>query len=114
LDTSTATEYTIHFPADYDERDEVEMWSRGYFCDVTVELADGRRFPLYFYDPVRLRQTLEGDATRGRPYYTERGLVVLSEVTPEAIRRAIDGLFHDGYFESQKPLPPPADNGQSP
>jgi hypothetical protein len=35
----------------------------------------------------------------GRPYYAEPGLIVLPEVTTEAIRQAVSGLLRDGYFQ---------------
>jgi hypothetical protein len=110
--TTAVTEYTIRFPNDLDERDEYEMPLRGYCSDVIVELANGNRYPLYFYDPVRLTQTLASDAQEGHPYYAEPGLVVVTEVTPDNIRRAIAGLFKSGFFDTQKPLASPTDNGQ--
>jgi hypothetical protein len=62
---------------------------RGYFSGVTVELVDGLRYPVSFYDPVRLRETLETDVRWGNPFFTEPGLVVVPEVTPAVIRDVI-------------------------
>jgi hypothetical protein len=112
--TVAATEYTIHFSADLDERDEYEMPLRGYCSDVVVELSNGSRFPLYFYDPVRLKQTLESDVQNGHPYYAEPGLVVVPEVTLEYIRQAVAGLHKAGFFDTQKPLAALTINGQLP
>lgn len=111
-DTVATTEYCIHLPGDFDQRDEYEMPLRGYCSDVVVQLANGNRYPLYFYDPVRLRQTVESDASAGRPYYTERGLVIVPEVTMDMIRQAVAGLFQSGYFATQLPLASPTANGQ--
>jgi hypothetical protein len=98
-----ATEpYTIVFPDWYDERAEFETPHKGFLNDVLVRTADGFGYRLYFSDPVRLQQTLEDDAKRGRAYFTEPGLVVLTEVTTDAIRAAVAGLWHDGYFEQLK------------
>lgn len=96
--------YTILFPAWYDEQAEFETPSKGHLGGVVVRLKDGPAFELYFTDPVRLQQTLEEDAKAGRPYYSEPGLVVLAEVTTEAVSHAVSGLIRDGYFQHLKPL----------
>lgn len=72
---------------------------------MVVRLEDGSRYKLYFSDPIRLQQTLEDDVKMGREYYTEPGLVVLPEVTTGAIRKAVAGLWREGYFRHRKPLP---------
>ena len=71
----------------------------------TVELADGTRYPVFFYDPVRLRQDLDADASQGRPYAAEPGMIVLPAVTRAAIRQAVEQLVEDGFFRHLKPLP---------
>ena len=96
--------FTIVFPPWYDSRCEEETPLKGYLPDVEIHLDDGSRYRLYFTDPVRLQQTLEDDCALGRKYYTEPGLVVLPEVTTEAIHHAIPGLLRDGYFRHLKPL----------
>jgi hypothetical protein len=99
-----ATRFTILFPEWYDARCEQETPLKGYLPDVIVRLEDGLRYKLYFTDPVRLQQTLEDDMTAGRAYYTEPGLVIVPEVTTQAIQQAIHGLMRDGYFQSLKPI----------
>jgi hypothetical protein len=95
-----ATEpYTIIFPDWYDERAEFETPDKGFLRDVVVRTAEGIAYRLYFTDQVRLQQTLEDDTKRGRVYYAEPGLVVLPEVTTEAIRVAVAGLWHERFFE---------------
>jgi 23S rRNA A2030 N6-methylase RlmJ len=102
---STATDdVTVSFPEDFDAQAEFETAARGYLGDVTVRLRNGRAYQLVFVDPTRLRQTLEDDAERGRAYFTEPGLVVLPEVTREAILQAVHGLERDGYFRHLKPV----------
>src|SRR5690242_7942232 len=86
------TPFTIVFPEWYDARCEQETPLKGYLSDVEVRLEDGSRFKLHFTDPARLQQTLEDDAATGRPYYTEPGLVVLPEVTMQAIQQVIPAL----------------------
>ncbi|SRR5581483_2356503 len=98
------TPFTIVFPDWYDARCEQETPLKGYLPDVEVRLKDGARYKLYFTDPIRLKQTLEDDAASGRSYYTEPGLIVLPEVTTEAIRQAVSGLECEGYFRHLKPL----------
>jgi hypothetical protein len=98
-----ATEpYTIVFPEWYDERAEFETPDKGFLNGVVVRTAEGVAYRLYFSDPARLQQTMEDDAKRGRIYYTEPGLVVLPEVTTEAIRAAVAGLWRDRFFEHLK------------
>jgi hypothetical protein len=96
--------FTIRFPEYYDERLEFETPSKGYLPDVVVSLEGGLSYKLFFIDPIRLRQDLEADAETGREYYAEPGMVVLPEVTTEAIRKAVAGLWRDGFFQHVKPL----------
>jgi hypothetical protein len=98
------TLFTIVYPEWYDTRWEQETPLKGYLSDVEVRLEDGSRYKLYFTDPVRLQQTLDDDAALGRPYYAEPGLIVVPEVTTQAIQQAVHGLVRDGYFKSLKPI----------
>jgi hypothetical protein len=93
------------FPDRYDARAEAEATAKGYLSDVRVELDDGARYRLYFIYPVRLQQTLEDDAASGRPYFTDPGLVVIPEVTTQAIREAVPHLVAEGFFNHLKPTP---------
>jgi hypothetical protein len=95
---------SVVFPSWYDAQLEYETPSKGYLGDVEVRLEDGSRYRLYFIDPVRLQQTLEDDARGGRPYFTEPGLIVLPEVSTEAIRQVVPRLVEEGYFQHLKPL----------
>lgn len=93
---------TMHLPDGFDARSEFELPFRGYLPDVVVESADGNRYRLAFIDLARLEQTLEDNVSTGRPYYVEPGLVVLPEVTLEAIEKAIHGLHEEGFFDRQR------------
>jgi len=101
-DTSS---FTIHFPEWFDERAEWEAESKGWLQGVTVELADGNRYPVFFYDPVRLSQDLEAEASQGRPYAAEPGMIVLPQVTRAAISEAVKQLVGAGFFNHLRPLP---------
>lgn len=92
---------SILFPADYDAQSEFETPMRGYLSDVEVEL-EGLRYRLFFIDPVRLEQELKSNTDSGRRYFAEPNLIVLPEVSTEAIKKAIDGLARDGFFQHLK------------
>jgi hypothetical protein len=98
-------EITILFPDWYDDRAELESPAKGHLTGVRVQLADGATYSLSFYDPVRLQQTIEDDAKAGRPFFAQIGLVVLPEVTTNAIRWAIRELWQEGFFRHLRPLP---------
>jgi len=90
--------YTLSFPQGYDEQAEFEAPFRGYLRDVIVEMENGSCHQLSFIDLVRLEQNLADNARTERPYYTEPGLVILAEVSTEAIHLAVQGLWDEGYF----------------
>src|SRR5579864_2035474 len=92
---------TVVFPADYDAQSEFETPMRGYLSDVEVEW-DGSRYRLFFIDPIRLEQELKASVDSGRSYFAEPHLIVLPEVTTEAIKKAVEGLARDGYFQHVK------------
>src|SRR5271166_6440283 len=97
--------FTIHFPDWFDDRAAWEAEDKGWLPGVTVELADGSRYPVFFYDPVRLSQDLEVDVSQGRPYAAEPGLIVLPQVTRAAIGEAVRQLVGTGFFDHLRPLP---------
>ncbi|MGL4555386.1 MAG: hypothetical protein ACRC33_29815 [Gemmataceae bacterium] len=91
-------EYSVTFPDGYDDRAALETPAKGHLQGVEVRLRDGTAVPLTFYDPVRLQQTLDDDTADGRPYFSAPGLVVVPEVTTDAVLEAVAGLYLDGYF----------------
>ena len=102
---ATATELAdLVLPDDYDERSAYETPLRGYLEGATVRLVDGSRYSVYFYDPVRLAQDLEEYAKLGRPFLAEPNLIVLPEVTEQAMRAAVERLAREGFFHKLKPL----------
>src|SRR5258706_5419087 len=99
----TTSEYRIEFPEGYFGQLEEDTPARGCL-DVQVQLVDGTRYPLAFYDPIRLQQTLDHYVEKGAVHFSEPGLVLLTSVTTENVRRAVEDLFRDGYFSSLRPL----------
>lgn len=95
--------YTVRFPDGYDAYVEHEHYSKGYLADVTVCLADGRSFELFFVDAVRLRQDLEERGRRGNAYFAVPNMVVLEQVTAAEVSRAVDGLVKEGFFDELGP-----------
>jgi hypothetical protein len=89
----------VLWPADLDERARFELPFKGWLS-VCVEMEDGHRYPLYFIDPARLQQELEQSVSFGKPYFAEPGLVILPEVTVEAIEEAVQTLQKQGFFAS--------------
>jgi hypothetical protein len=87
------------FDEEYDERAAFEARARGYLGGVWVELSDGRRHRVVFWDVVRLTQDLEVEAQSGRPFIAEQGMIVLTEVTLENMTAAVHVLIEDGFFE---------------
>ena len=94
--------YTLSFPRGYDAQAQFEAPFRGYLRNVIVEMEDGARHQLSFIDMVRLEQNLADNGRMGHPYYTEPGLVILPEVSTEAIHLAVQGLWDEGYFRPMK------------
>lgn len=94
----------VIFPDGFDERAALEMPLKGWLS-VQVELKDGRHYSVYFSDPVRLRQDLDENAQRGRHYFAEPGLIVLPEVTVEAVQDAVHALCDEGFFAQLRAEP---------
>jgi hypothetical protein len=89
------------WPEGFDERAEVEAGWRGYLSHARVQLDDGRVFPVYFIDPVRLQQDLEAAQPS---MIAEVGLIVLPEITRTAMEAAVTFLAPRGFFEYFRPL----------
>lgn len=87
----------VVFPDGFDERAAFEVPLKGWLS-ARIEAEDGARYAVSFFDPVRLQQELEDDTKRGQPYFAEPGLIVLPEVTVEAIEGAVQSLWQRGFF----------------
>jgi hypothetical protein len=92
----------VVFSHDLTERTAAEMSFKGW-VSASVELANGCRYPVYFVDPVRLQQDLAEYVRLGRPCFAEPGLIVLPQVTMEAIDEAAQFLWKEGFFDQMRP-----------
>src|SRR5258708_9802951 len=87
---------------DFNERDAFEITQKGWFS-ASIELEDGNRYIVNFYDPVRLKQELEDYVKDGQPCFAEPNLIVVPEVTIDAIQEAVRFLWKTGFLENIKP-----------
>ncbi|BAZ08948.1 hypothetical protein NIES4071_07540 [Calothrix sp. NIES-4071] len=102
----------LTFKYGWDDRDDEETLMKGYRSDGIVESPEGEVYPVYFRDPIRLQQDLEAEKELGSAFLAEPGLIILPEVTREAMENAVRQLWEQGYFESLKPLKPEAEETQ--
>jgi hypothetical protein len=96
--------HVIEFPDWYDTRAELEVPLKGWLDGVVVQLEDGSRYKLCFYDPVRLQQTAKDDFGSGQPFFAEANLVIVPEVSTAAIETAVSALVRNRFFDDLKPL----------
>ena len=89
----------LTFAREFSEKDAFEAQSRGYLSHVMVELDEGRLYPLFFYNVVRLQQDLEESIKHGRPFVADPGMIVVEEITREAMQHAVDQLSREGFFD---------------
>lgn len=94
----------LTFEGGFDEREAFESLERGYRDRVIVELEDGNRYCVVFYDAVRLTQDLEHESRLGSPFVADPGLIVLQEVTEENMRLAVARLVEQRFFDAFRPL----------
>jgi hypothetical protein len=87
----------VLFPAGFDERATVETTLKGWLS-AQVELDDGCRYAVYFSDPIRLQQDVDEAVQRGRPCFAEPGLIIVPEVTVQAMQDAVQFLWKQGFF----------------
>lgn len=89
-------EYRLEFPQEFLER-EFEYTAKGYASGVRI-CADHGCADITFYDPTRLSQDID-DEVPGDGYFACANLVVVPEVTREAITRAVASLEAGGFVE---------------
>jgi hypothetical protein len=92
------------FVCDFSEREAAEARDRGCLSHVLVEINGDRLYPVFFYDAIRLGQDLSTSAEHGEPFVAETGMIVLTEVTIEAMESAVERLFHHGFFNYLTPI----------
>ena len=91
----------IVLPPDFDDQKEYEIPFRGYLGPITVITKDRMEYSVFFVDPIRLQQELSGEL-----FFAEVGLIVLHEVTLDAIRVAVRKLDDESFFSQLKPEKP--------
>lgn len=82
----------------FDDLDAYNALGAGYRGAVVVELDDGSRHPVVFYDAVRLQQDLAEETKLGMPFIAEYGMIVLTEVSLANMKAAVNRLQRTGYF----------------
>ncbi len=96
----------LTFKYGWDDKDDEETSMKGYRSDGIVQCSEGEMYPVYFIDPIRLQQDLEAEEELGSAFLAEPGLIILPEVTREAMENVVRQLWEQGYFDSLKPLKP--------
>ncbi len=100
MNTGIAPKFVrLIFECGFTEQDAFEVTVRGYRSHVWVELSDGSKHPVTFFDPVRLAEELAGEELAGRPFVGEPGLIILREVTRESMEQAARTLANEGFFD---------------
>jgi hypothetical protein len=77
---------------------------KGWFCHNYVELANGNRYQLCFYDLGRLSQHLQDNANEGNPFFIEVALIIVSEITIENMEKAVRAAYGQKFFDTLIPI----------
>ena len=102
----TSSTARLVFAQGISEQTLFEAQSRGYLSHVMVELDGSRVFAVFFYDAIRLQQDLQESAKHDRPFVADPGMIVLPELTLDAMESAVQRLCQEGYFEHLVELSP--------
>ena len=84
-------------PEGFGERTASEIRQKGWF-EASVKTKDGIRYTISFFDPVRMRQELEDNVRNDEPCLAEPNLIIVPELTIEALQSAIEHLWNKGSF----------------
>jgi hypothetical protein len=96
--------FTLQFPAWYDELAEMDVFNKSHLSGVAVALLDGRRYPLCFVDSVYLCEEGHEWFEQGHACFAEPGLVIVPQVTREAMQRAVARLLKTHACVHSRPL----------
>lgn len=88
--------FRLVLSSDWSERDALEVRSKGWF-QANVLLPDNRQVTVSFFDPARLTQEIGDALSNGQAYFAEINLVVVPEVTLEAINDALVSMSKSDY-----------------
>ena len=83
-------------PEDFDDYAS-DVRAKGCFSEAWIT-ADGARYRIDFYDPVRLRQDVELTFKDGHSLFFEPNLVVIQEVTRAEMEKAANLLLHPAHL----------------
>jgi hypothetical protein len=97
--STTSSVAKLVFNREFSEQDACEARDRGYLSHVLVEVDGHRLYPVFFYDPIRLQQDLETGAKNGRAFVADPGMILLPDITIEAMQEAVQQLCQEGYFD---------------
>jgi hypothetical protein len=87
------------FVGEFSEREASEALDRGYLSHVLVEVDGDLLYPVVFYDCTRLQQDLEMSTKHGRAFVADPGMIVLTDITLDAMRKATQSMCEEGFFE---------------
>ena len=94
----------LRFALEFTARRAFETESRGYASHVVAEFGDGRLYPLFFYDMVRLQQDFATYLEQGQTYFADPGMIIVERVTIANMELAILRLHNECFFDSLKPI----------
>lgn len=101
--SDTETYPLLHFREPF-ESVAWEVSAKGYYGGVLVELEDGSRYLVFFYDSVRLSQDLQAESKSGRPFIAEAGMIVVPEISEANMRLAVRQLHKENWFNHLQPI----------
>jgi hypothetical protein len=93
----------LHLREPFDDVTAWEVSSKGWYSGAVVELLDGSRYPVFFYDAGRLAQDLQAEVDGGRPCLAEPAMIVVPEITEAAMLAAVEYLHERGWFGHLRP-----------
>jgi hypothetical protein len=101
---TSSTTPKLRFVLEFTELRAYEAEVRGYLSHVVADFGDGRIYPLFFYDIVRLQQDFATYVEQGQTYFTDPGMIIVERVTLANMELAILRLHDECYFDYLKPI----------
>jgi len=87
------------FVNDFSDEAAFDAAARGYLSHVLVKLESGLLYPVVFYDPIRLKQDMDELAAHGERFLADPGMIIVPEVSREAMESAALTLAAQGFFD---------------
>jgi hypothetical protein len=82
---------------DFGDKEEHLIEMKGMF-DALIELRDGNRYEVAFYDSITLPQVMALQR-EAMPCFFEAAVVVIPEISIKAIRQVLPYLEQQGFFK---------------